>query len=216
MINSIIKMIRPYMKENGFSAYKRCFYYINNDLAYCVELETPSCLIYINYYIIPLYVPSDYRYYTYGVRLGKSLPSTSVSTAIFEEWTNEFKKLMNKVILPTFRKVQSPDSFTEMIIGGLFDSACHISELDIYRLRLFTTFYKKETANIPTLCDKYVGMLRKTTYLTDETKKQRLDECEKIKASIYLSVEEIEELITAIIKNTKQGCFGIKTGDNSV
>lgn len=208
VVKSVIKKMHPYMKENGFSIHQNCFYRINNDLAYCVEFEKPTGLIYVHYYIIPLYVPTEYRYYTYGVQQKDYLAITNINKSVFEAWTNQLKQRLERSIFPVFQKMQTPNNFVKVVNRGLFSDFWRIPEIDIYRLRLFTAFYMKEKSAIPKLYDKYEKIVEKTGYLTDEVKKKRMEEVEKIKNSISIGDEENEALIREIVETTKRNCFG--------
>lgn len=198
------------MKINGFSVQKRCFYCIYNDLAYCVELEMPSNLVYVTCYIIPLYMPTEFRYFTYGMRLKEVLPIANISTTELEQWCDQLEQCLQRIVFPMFQKAQTPDSFLKLVNEGLFEDAFHIPEIDVHRLRIFTALYKKDTPVIPKLCDDYENALTNTTYLTDQVKKRLFEEIEKVRDSISRNTQENEALTIDIIKKTKQHCFGCK------
>lgn len=59
----------PFFKANGYKKRGNTFFKIENNIAYCVLFERPTCFVYVHYHIIPLYVPTEYHYLTYGDRL---------------------------------------------------------------------------------------------------------------------------------------------------
>lgn len=206
VINDIIRVIRPYMKEKGFLLRNRCFYCIEDDLAYCVEFEMPSHLVYVNCYIIPLYVPTEFRYYTYGIRLKEVLVES------YEQQCMQLKATLETSIFPVFVKIKSPHNLLKLIDRGLFKGG-RIPKVDVYRLRLFTAFYEKDINGTLKLCDEYKNILLNTPYLTADVKKNRIREILEIRNRI---TQANEAFVKDIIKNTKRTCFGIgKTGDDS-
>jgi len=214
VIHKIIKDMRPYMKENGFKLTKKCFFRIENDLAYCVELEMPSNLIYIYCYFVPLYVPAEYRYYTYGMRLKDVLSTLNIGVANIEQWCNELKEHLKRFVFPTFERIKSSDDFLNAIEHGLFVNSDHqVPRIDAYRLCLFTAFYKQDVTTVEKVCDNYKDILIATTYLTDEVKKDRLEEIEKIRRDIAKNSQANKKMIADIINKTKRSCFGLQKED---
>ena len=210
VIHGIIKDIRPYMKENGFKLTKRCFFKIENDFSYCVELEMPSNLIYANYYIVPLYVPAEFRYYTYGTRMKDVLSTLNIGAADIEQWCNELKEHLKRFAFPTFDRIKSSDDFLNAIDYGLFEkSDRQVPRIDVYRLCLFTAFYKQDVTTVKKVCDEYKDILIATTYLTDEVKRDRLEEIEKIRRDITKNSQVNKMMIADIINKTKRNCFGL-------
>ncbi len=212
VMNNIVKDIRPFMKQYGFSLTQKCFYRIENDLAYCVEIEKPSALVYVTCYIIPLYIPTEHRYYTYGTRMTDKLLTVNANTDVVEQWCERLKKNLQNRVFPVFDKIQSPCSFEKVIEEELLFKKCdfHVSEVDTYRLRLFTSFYKADKSSIPRLCDEYAFTLLSATYLTVEAKEKLFNEIEEIRNTV-VDTQKSNEIITYIIEETKKNCF--KTGD---
>lgn len=60
---------QSFMRANGFAFKKGIFYRIENDMAFCVNLEMPTGTVYSNCFVLPLYVPTEFCYMTYGTRL---------------------------------------------------------------------------------------------------------------------------------------------------
>lgn len=77
IIEKIVNQIRPYMKEKGIAYSKKCYYSVLNDIAFCVQFDAPGGLVYATFFIMPLYIPSQHRYYTYGNRIN-TLPSSKL------------------------------------------------------------------------------------------------------------------------------------------
>ena len=78
VIRKIVNQISPYMKSYGYKFSQKCFYRIQNDIAYCVQFDVPSGFVYASFFIMPLYMPCKNRYYTYGNRISSLYNSRSL------------------------------------------------------------------------------------------------------------------------------------------
>ncbi len=56
----------PFFKANGYKKKGNTFFKIENDIAFCITFERPSGFIRVNYYFLPLYIPTEVIYITYG------------------------------------------------------------------------------------------------------------------------------------------------------
>lgn len=66
--------MKLFMQEWGFRKRGNFFFKIKNDLAFCVYLEQPTGLVYSGFCVMPLYLPAESRYLTYGDRLNAFSP----------------------------------------------------------------------------------------------------------------------------------------------
>jgi hypothetical protein len=58
-IQSVVKRLVPFFKENGYKRKSSWFYKIQNDTIYCIYLErSRGC--YIGSCVLPLYIPAAY------------------------------------------------------------------------------------------------------------------------------------------------------------
>ncbi|MBQ3154955.1 MAG: hypothetical protein IJB88_06950, partial [Clostridia bacterium] len=62
---NIYKQLNPYFKSLGFRKHGRYFFKIENNIAFCFTPEFPS-FVRVQCYILPLYMPTDFHYLTYG------------------------------------------------------------------------------------------------------------------------------------------------------
>ena len=66
----IVPAFAPFFKEHGYKKWGTTkFYKIENDIAYCFLFEIPSVIVYPTYFILPLYIPTEYIHLSYGCRL---------------------------------------------------------------------------------------------------------------------------------------------------
>lgn len=50
VIRKIVNQISPYMKSYGYKFSQKCFYRIQNDIAYCVQFDVPSGFVYASFF----------------------------------------------------------------------------------------------------------------------------------------------------------------------
>ena len=138
--NKIIPAFGPFFKENGYQKRGNRFFKIENDIAFCVRFERPTSWVYVHYHIIPLYIPTDFCYLTYGDRLESHsvypVPSYDISEEDndslsimrrikdslpgvmwnepkkmdFTEWMEQVQKCLAEDIFPFFESINSPEN----------------------------------------------------------------------------------------------------------
>ena len=114
ILQKITKLICPYMNEQGYTLSQKCFYKIHNDIAYCLEFDMPGGLVYANFFVMPLYIPCQNRYYTYGnrvnsLRRSKLLPlAKNASDDEVNDWCDLLLHYLKKCIFPFFQKLILP------------------------------------------------------------------------------------------------------------
>lgn len=185
VIKVALKTIEPYMYENGFKKRNRLFYKIQNDLAYCIEFERPSGLVYVCYYVMPLYIPHANRCYTYGKRLvlkenNATLSLTNDSTV--EEVTKWAKQLfihIKNTVFPLFEEFNTPEQFANNIAFSK-QSTFLCTDIDILRLRFFTYAFLGDIKNASSIKSEYLEVVNKTQFLTDVVKERLLNEISTI------------------------------------
>ena len=208
----VAKRLTPYMKAKGFMLSKGDYYYIANDVAYCISLDTPSGIIYVTAYIIPLYVPCEGRYYTYGKRVQDySLPQLSKdsSTAEIDKWCLALCQYFEDYVFPFFERINSPDRIAKYVeksrFTGIYEFSCPPIHLE--RLKLFTYLYLNDLTNVSKAIDSYRKLLRKNEFLADSVKKKLLDEIDAVESAMQHDHLGILNLCTQIMYDTKKYFF---------
>ena len=158
----IARKVAPFLRTNGFARSGKHFCKISNDLAFCISLEMPSGIMYATAYVVPLYVPCECRYYTYGNRLsqiaGINLPilSKTDDEAKIDEWYKLFCVSMEQRIIPFFEGINSPLKMVNYLhkTQPSFTSYIFCPSVDIYRLeddkgRNIVKLYCKDLKKMP-------------------------------------------------------------------
>lgn len=209
----VAKRLTPYMKAKDFLLSKGTYCYVRNDIAYCISFDTPSGIMYVTAYIIPLYIPCEGRYYTYGKRvqphgvppLSKDSNATEVDT-----WCNALCQYFEDHLFPFFERICSPVKVAQYIkrsrLTGIKEFSCPPIHID--RLKLFTYLYLNDLTEVANVIISYRESLRETGFLTDSTKKILLDEIEMVEKVVQHGNHEALNFCTQIIGNTKKHLIG--------
>ena len=199
------------MKSNGFSFKKGCFYRIESDMAFCVNVEMPTGMVYANCFVLPLYVPADQIYMTYGTRLTPGAASQSDGEDNSAELAGKLASILAEDIFPQFQTITSPSVFFDQVkhrkLFALY--CCRISEVFVQRLRLATAFYERQYFEIPKICSEYAEILERAPYMTSGCKKIYLDEIQLFRDAMALNAPERDSVMVDIIKATKRACFSL-------
>lgn len=207
----ISKSISPFMKSMGFSCTGNGFYYIQNDIAYCIAIDIPGGLVYVTAYVMPLYIPCECQYYTYGNRLntahGITLPLLQKDSddRVLEEWCNSLCCFIKKTIMPFYSTVDTPIKLLEHFEGkknnSLIASSC--PEIFCERLKMFTWLYLGDTAQAEKSISKINQTLITNTFFTETVRQHYLDEVHVVHSLIKEGQSSIQDLLINNIANTK-------------
>lgn len=188
----IRKSAQSFMRANGFAFKKGIFCRIENDMAFCVNLEMPTGTVYSNCFVLPLYVPTEFCYMTYGTRLTVGAAERDGDAENAAELADKLMSILSNDIFPCFQTITSPDAFfTQVSHRALFaPHECRISDVFVQRLRLATAFYEKRYSEIPEICGEYMKVLADAPYLPSGCKKIYLDEIRLFQNAMTLSDPE--------------------------
>lgn len=112
---NLYKALNPYFKSLGFRKHGKCYYKIENDIAFCF---TPEFVSYVRLwcYILPLYVPTEFRHLDYGTHIEhvhRELQNTiltygEITVKEAEAWLNKMAPVIENEVLPFFKSISSP------------------------------------------------------------------------------------------------------------
>lgn len=209
MKQEILKRMTPYMKQKGFALSKSSYVRISNDVAQCIDFSVPTGIMYVTAYIIPLYVPCEGRYYTYGSRV--QIPSLLTLTrdsdaVVIDKICDDLRQHFDRQIFPFFERVNSPEMIAQYI-----DQSCStgISEFScppvcLERLKVFTYLYLGDVPKATKVISSYRKMLNENTFFTDSVKKKLLDEVASVELILSASQLELVNHCSEIIRDTRR------------
>ena len=138
IFREVSKRITPYMRSKGFNRSGTSYYRIANDIVCCIGFDTPSELLYVTAYIMPLFIPSDHKYYTYGNRLNAiqsiKLPllSKNDNETVIDTWCRTLCEQIDSQVVPFFTEIDSPDKLLEYINLHICSSTEYFACHDVY------------------------------------------------------------------------------------
>lgn len=201
----ITNCIRPYMKNHDYQFSKKCFYRIQNDIACCVQFDMPSNLIYATFFVMPLYIPCEHRYYTYGNRIS-ALPllPRDASDEKIEKWCEALCGELENKIFPFFQRAATPEQLVDAVEEKryLLCPAVYIS-----RLKLFSYLYMEDFAKLLLVLDEYPHVLRNNTFLTESVRGNYMQEAQNVRQLIQKGKQECRAFCTETIESTIHKCF---------
>lgn len=215
ILQRIINQIRPYMHEQGYSFSKKCFYKIHNDIAYCLAFDMPGGLVYATFFVMPLYIPCQNHYYTYGnrvnsLRRSKLLPlSKSASDDELNAWCELLLHYLEKFIFPFFQKIDTPNKLVKIIEKKKYLAGPYFfcPPVQFYRLQLFSYLYTEDFDNLYFLSEKYPLIIESSTFLTETVRNFYLEENDAIAQLAQKEVQTVRAFCTKTIEDTIRNCF---------
>lgn len=208
----INKRIAPFMKSRGFARSGQTnYYYVVNNIAFCVSFETPTGLTYVTAYVMPLYIPCEFRYLTYGNRLDGigdiKLPLINKDSDedTIDVWCKLLCHSIDECILPFFKKIETADKLLAFTDNYCFspDSFIACNKLDILRLRMFTFLYVGDFVNAGFVIARYREALGGISYLSDRVINM-LDEEINMVESLIQENTSIQEFFSQVEANMRK------------
>lgn len=110
--------IQPFLLEKGFKRRGYMFYRIRDNIAQLVSFDKAS-FIYCTCCIMPLYIPNDFIYYTYGSRMEARLRADDCADAEkMHEWTEQLANELEEKALPFFSVTDNPTKLLRLSSGA--------------------------------------------------------------------------------------------------
>ena len=215
ILHKIANQIRPYMNEQGYTFSKNCFYKFHNDIAFCVAFDMPSGLVYATFFVMPLYIPAEKRYYTYGNRMSslrrsKLLPlSKNASDNELEVWCAHLCKDLEKIVFPFFREIATPSKLVNVIEKKKY-LAKHFflcAPVQLYRLKLFSYLYMEDWDHLYILAEKYPVYIQESTYFTETVCNSYLEENHAIMQMVKNDIQIVRAFCSHTVEDTIRSCF---------
>lgn len=186
-LKKIIKKISPFMRDLGFSRSGNHFYIVINELAFCISLEMPTGVVYATTYVMPLYIPCENRYYTYGNRMnyieGMDVPlllKSDDETAV-NDWCDCFCTYIEQKLIPFYKRVNTPQKLIDYMDNTPLQNTSYIfcSRADVWQLKMFTHFYYGEHEKVRNAAKQYCEEIKKMPF-TESVIQDRITDVDKI------------------------------------
>lgn len=207
---SMVNRVAVFMKNKGFQRKGKCFFRTDNHLAFCIEFDYPGSLLYVTFYIIALYIPSDVRYYTYGNRLN-ALPviHADISEEEKANWVQSFEEVINAFVLPYFQKVYSPSALADFCCNSRnLQEYMHCPSIQQTRLLLHTYAFLQNRESFSTAEKILRKEIQNCSFLSSAILEKYLAEIDTLKQLFCLSQDAFEAYQRNAIAETTRTCFG--------
>lgn len=211
VFRKVSKRITPYMRLNGFTLSGKNYCRIDNDIAYCIGFDTPSGLLYVTAYIMPLFIPCENKYYTYGNRLnaiqGINLPilKKNDNDTVIDNWCDTLCKYLDREIFPFFKQVGSLSELLEYVGSHTCTSSSFLACHSIYtwRLNMFAYLYMGKHTEVNLAIAHYRNILCDITFLSDQALRKYSEEIDDVEVLMNRGGEAVREYFLCTISDTK-------------
>lgn len=207
----------PFFQARGFTRRGNLYCKIGSSVACCVLFE-PAGLLYCTYCVIPLYMPSQNLYLTYGDRVEHASrgripplsPSQSDDTAA-AAWIKSLTAWLDRRILPFFDRIDTPEGLERFLRKGYrrVQRYFRCTKEQYRRLCAYTACMSGHDSLAEKDIRAAVKELDRTTpYPYAESYKAKcLAELESLRARLAASPSEREGWIQAAVAETRSRLF---------
>lgn len=207
----LVSRMRPFMKEHGYQNAKTCFYRIQNEIASCVQLDMPGGLVYVTFYVMPLYLPWENRCYTYGNRVSalrqcKFAPlRRDAGESEIAQWLEQLYGCLERFVFPFFQRISTPRELLGLLEENRDGPWFACPPVQRYRLQLFSYFYTCEFDKLSGLLPPYRQRIQGSTFLTQDVRTRYLQETETLEQR--MTAAQSREFCAKTVEASLRKCF---------
>ena len=206
--DTVIKHLLRLLPEGVFRRKGTTIYFKTDWYAFCFSFEKPTGLIYCTALIIPLYMPCECLYYTYGQRIKIGHFTDTSTEDELSQWCQEIADMITIKFLPMFQSVSDPISFWKAInrlthpFRRWLRHCC--SPFNFSLLKLYTALLVKNTNKFKNEIKVCRGHLKKINYLLPHLIQEKENELLELEHIASKNPEAIEQYLYQIAKNTEK------------
>ena len=211
----IDRYMKPWMKEQGFSRKGRRYFKIIDDIAYCVGCGIGD-LVHTHYYIIPLYIPTDYIYLSYGEEIEhryryvlRVLRRTTQERV--DAWFNGMKEVLLQEVFPFFEQLSSKEKLLDFIAPRPSDMFSCQGGFRIEKLRVYSYLFLLDRENTAkSFLEFRHDIWKKGFCATPQWRAMMNKELETLSMLMEKSDEEITSYFQTVCEETRSKSFQTK------
>ena len=214
MMPKIYKQMMPFFRTHGFVKQRNYFYKIENEIAFCVLFERPSDLVYVTCYIIPMYLPAEMHYISFGNRLRDMrrtlLPQLTGNNTEQEliDWCGVVQRILATDIFLFYKNISTPERLLTYLKenGDAKYNFFNCGNRKVLRLQVFTSLYLHKYDEFERLAVLYVDAVRSST-LIPSLKEQCANEMMDLREKIGRGEAYMDEYFRQVCSHTREVCF---------
>ena len=205
---TIHQHIRAFMKSNGYRRKGNRYYRIQDNLTFCIYFEQPTGVLYSGFCVIPLYIPTDVWYWTYGNRLNAfssgALPALKVGAdgTEVQDWVDGFLALLTNTIFPFFKDISGTDELNRFLCNDfkVVRRYFFCPDIDLYRLGIYTSMAEGDRDAALQLLANSDKMIEQSPHIQGYLRERYLREFYTL-AAISRQPEECEKFVRNTISD---------------
>ena len=207
-LKSVLTIISPFMSAMGFKRAGRHYFYISDNIAYCISLDAPSEIVYATAYIMPLYIPCEARYYTYGNRMnaiaGSVLPLLYGKADCEEvnDWCEAFCGAVRDDVLCFFREISTPEKLLEYVKQAEHGPTGRFNCPEVYleRLKVYTYLFLGDLPNTEMSIFQFRKAVKGSLFLATAIQQRYYDDIDDIDRLVHGNRQGVFDYCTHIIE----------------
>ena len=196
--------LRAFLKPYQFTQQRNIFYKISDDIAYCISIESPG-LLYIHYFIVPLYLPNERINLTFGNRLKNSSSSSQSS----QFWIESVLEEIEARVFPFFERISNKDNLLLFLQESDVEIVKHFFSPLPYQLLLkaYTALNLSRISVFRKALLSAKEEIEKSAYFTQPVRDKLMDELKRLEMLSSCPAKDVSTFFERNIRQSVSACF---------
>ena len=196
--------LRAFLKPYQFTQQRNIFYRISDDIAYCISIEAPG-LLYVHYFIVPLYLPNERIHLSFGNRLKNNSSSSQGS----QFWIESVLEEIEARVFPFFERSSTKDHLLLFLQESDAEIVKHFFSPPPYRhlLKAYTALYLSRTSVFRQALLSAKEEIKKSAYFTQPVRDKLMDDLKRLEMLSSCPAEDVSAFFERNIQQSVRACF---------
>ncbi|MBR1811761.1 MAG: hypothetical protein IJ766_09015 [Clostridia bacterium] len=209
-MESAEKILSAELQKIGFAKQKNKFFIKTDDMIFLIAFEKPSELLYLQFALIPLFVPCPgHIYYTYGNRLNNIFSDFPVFHVMSTESQLKAEcdvaiQRIRENILPFTERISSAEKLCDVLFDRLkrkdkiFSKYIFCDPVNLLRLQLYVCLYTENYGKCRLFASQYVEAIKGNQTYSRQLTEKKIAEIEQVTTDIN---EKKYDEINSMLRN---------------
>lgn len=213
----IYKHFTPFFREHGFTKKGSTYYKIDNDIAFCITFEFPSCAR-AWCHILPLYMPTEFVHLSHGNIINNFYRDVcdtlskydDVSDSQIDMWAENVIAIFESDVFLFFDSISTPQKllkYCEAPVHMRNKYLPYTDGTDMLRLQAYTALYLGEKRTAKKLIEDFRKTVLQNKHITEKLVNQYVAEADEMKKMLSVSSAERDVLFSKICEKSFETCF---------